>query len=469
MRNLRSFAVVVCAVGAMAAGQLPRLPDALRNVPNRLPDLDRFLSAGPVLTTSGADAVGDLVDELPGSLARGRFNDMTALPRGPRGEFVLRPGRFSMTVESFCLQAGASAGTHGDGFMMAPLKGPWAPIFEGILRSADRVSAIKQESVQLLLWAILARTKLQDMPPEVQAAATAMLSPRDLLTVNGGALSLVPQRLLDLAEDRLPDGVRQAFEAESRVRQMLSDGISDYAEYESIAVPDAADARGSIEAGAWIRDRRGFFIRFTPNGYQRVRIEVVVPTTRVAPVVWFARPQAAAPLMLDVPATVAVPADAGGQRLGLTTRPGDQFTVPTDDDQEPDLTPLTPGEPIAPATTPGTSAGTPGTSAGSPGASAGAPGASAGSPGASAGAPGTSAGSPGTSAGSPTSARAIPTAVLEVPTTVSAGQSFVALGRKSSAIAPSQIVKYQWTVGANPPVTTADPQLPISAQPIGRL
>src|SRR5512146_1126041 len=136
-------------VDAAAAPQFPRLPSGLGDLARRLPSLDSFLKPGPVLTTSMADAAGRL-GPLPDGHAVGHFASLFSLPRGPRGEFVLRPGRYSAFVQSFCLQPGAHAATHGDGFATAPLKGPWADIFEDVIRDAARVPAVPQEDLQVL-------------------------------------------------------------------------------------------------------------------------------------------------------------------------------------------------------------------------------------------------------------------------------------------------------------------------------
>lgn len=375
-----------------SAAQFPRLPSGLRDLTERIPDLDQFLTPGPVLTSGMADAVGRM-GPLPNGLTDGRFESLTALPRGPKGEFLLRAGRFSTVVQSFCLKAGAHARNGGEGFLAAPLMGPWASIIEGILRNAGRIPGVRQEDVQMLLWGLIARTKVTALPPPVRAIAAQLLSPQDLTKVNGGALGLVPQRVRDLAQERLPDGVREIFEAESRVRQMLADGVSTYEEFEAVAVPDAGDARGQTpEVGAdqWIATAQGFFVRFEPMGYQQVRVEVVVPRAavgagradarrgpRVLAIGWMpgARQSAVAPLALDLPSILAMPANSFGQRLGLSSNPSPDGQ-PTDEDDwlstqppiapiesgrqpVPDLGPPPPIDPLAPGGQPGPARGSP--------------------------------------------------------------------------------------------------------------
>jgi hypothetical protein len=235
---------------------------------------------------------------------------------------------------------------------MAPLKGPWATIFEDVIRGAARVPSVPQENLQVLLWGMLARTKISVMPRELQVAAAAVLSPKELLQVNGGALGLVPQSVIDTAVDRLPDGAREAFQAESSIRQMLADGVSSYEEIERRAVPDADEARNAgldVSVDEWIDTGRGYYLRFLPLGYRNVRVEVIVPPRAAGrqagldgggtgPVLRLAawspavqpQPGPAATPTLDLSALVAVPAD-NGQRLGLTTRPS-KDVAPTEDD-----------------------------------------------------------------------------------------------------------------------------------------
>ena len=126
---LTAACAAVMAAVALSAAQLPQLPWAVRGLTERIPDLERFLAPGPVLTSGVTDAVGRM-GALPAALADGQFESLTALPRGSNGAFLLHEGRFSTVVQSFCLKAGAHAATGGDGFLAAPLKGPWAAIIE---------------------------------------------------------------------------------------------------------------------------------------------------------------------------------------------------------------------------------------------------------------------------------------------------------------------------------------------------
>jgi hypothetical protein len=521
MKHAILAATLVLAGIALSAAQLPQLPSGVRGLAERIPDLDRFLGPGPVLTSGVADAVGR-VGALPAGVTEGHFASLMSLPRGPRGEFLLREGNFSAVVDSFCLKAGAHAATGGDGFLAAPLKGPWAPIIEGILRNAGRIPGLKQEDVQLLLWDLLARTKVGDLPRPLQLIASQLIAPRDLVTVNGGALGLVPQRLLDLAEERLPDGVREIFAAESRIRQMVADGVSTYEEFESTAVPDAADARGQVtEVGddQWIESPQGFFVRFLPIGYQQVRVEVIVPrasargdraAAAAAPqlvAIAFtpgARQRPAPALALDLPSILAMPADTGGQRLGLSSIPAAD-AQPTDADDwlsnQPPIapvsatpltaTPAAPQTPVTPATppTPATPATpqTPATPATPQTPAAPQTPATPAAPQTSATpatpstpqtptspqtppAPSTPA-TPQTPATPrvPTTSTVAPTAVIDLPATAAAAQAFAASGARSSAAAGRQIVRYRWQVAGRPSVETATPSFPIASPPIGKL
>lgn len=393
VRRLPLAIAVLLAVGyggtKPLAGQFPQLPGAVRGLVDRIPDLGRFTGQGPVLTTSLQDVVGRR-GPLPGGLGDGSFAALTSLPLGSNGEVQLRPGRFAMTVESFCLHPGGRASAHAEGFFLAPLKGPGAPIISGVLRSASRFPELNQETIQLLLWGLIARTPVSSMPREVQAAAALLISPQDLIKVNGGALGLVPQELLDLAQERLPAGVREAFEAESRIRQMVADGVSTYEEFESVAVPDADDARENSDGSGddeWVLHPNGFYIRFSPIGYQQVRVEFVVPRRpgaavfnqppdrfRILPAAWYPAAGVQAgdvEQTLDLVDIVAIPGDSGGQRLGLSTRlvPGaDPIPIPPagppmtrndppdDLGPQPPIAPLdsTPGDNPAPAPTPPT-------------------------------------------------------------------------------------------------------------------
>ncbi len=251
-------------------------------LPIEIPDVLRFdsiLKKEPAITTSLDDAVTELpfLDDFDPQ----DFTPMVMLPRDSKNVFILRPGLFEMNAESYCLHAGKYVPSEGKGYVYAPLKGPYAHIVQSILQNSVDHPEIPQRDIQVLIWAVIARTKITEMPGKMQQTAAQLLEPEEILELNGGALSLIPDALLQQAMAHLPPQVRQVMEAEARLRQMLTTTQATYEELEQIAAPfgDPPPGEGSrdIPGKRWAYHPDGFFIRYFPSGYSRTLVQMSVP------------------------------------------------------------------------------------------------------------------------------------------------------------------------------------------------
>jgi len=252
-------------------------------IPIKIPGLNKILKSKPPLTTSIEDAVTEVpfLDDFnpEGALP------MSLLPRTNEGGFILEyPGNFMFECESYCLRAGTYApgeGRGGRGYLYAPLKGPQADIIRNVLKRAYLHPEIPQQDVQVLLWAVIARTKIKNMSSEMQLTGAKLLSPEEIFRVNGGALGLIPKELLDEALENLPSTARRVIEAEARLRDMLTEAHASYEELEEIAVlhgdPPFEEGDREVPLGRWSFHPDGYFIRYFPRGYQRMLIELNVP------------------------------------------------------------------------------------------------------------------------------------------------------------------------------------------------
>ena len=81
---------------------------------------------------------------------------------------------------------------------------------------------ISQRDIQTLLWAILARTKFSDLSREMQATAARLLTTKEILDLNGGALGILTDDKLAGAFIKEPPFLRQIYEAEAKIRNMLT-------------------------------------------------------------------------------------------------------------------------------------------------------------------------------------------------------------------------------------------------------
>ncbi len=259
-------------------GSIPGLGDAAR-VLDRVPSLSSFLEGDPPITTSLDDARTEIA--FLDGYAPDAWTSMTRLTRTSLGAFQLRPGRYALEAQSYCMHAGTHGPGGGDGYLYAPLVGPKAPIIRSLLRNSVDHPEIPQRDIQVLIWAIIARTEFDEMTPEMQRTARALLSRDQVEDLDDGALGMVPESVMRQAMNRLPPVAQQVFQAEARLRSMISSGTSSFADLERVAVltgaaTPTADSR-PVPEGRWSYHPDGFFVRYAPQGYSHTRIEVVVP------------------------------------------------------------------------------------------------------------------------------------------------------------------------------------------------
>lgn len=248
----------------------------------RIPDFNRLLSNEPPITTSFADAVTE-VELLDGLNSLDRlFRPMTEMPRDSSGRYLLVPGLYRLAAKSYCIKAGTYGPSSGSGYLYAPLTGPKADILQNILRSSAKRPDILQRDVQVLLWAIIARTKLNEMSAGRQRTAHALLSAKELFELNGGALGLIPEDAFQSMLGELPKSIQSVYVAEQEIRRLLTSNLN--ATYEQIeqfavlagAAPDE-DLIRPIPRGRWSYHPNGYFVRYFPSGYQKMSFDVYVP------------------------------------------------------------------------------------------------------------------------------------------------------------------------------------------------
>lgn len=266
-----------------AAAQIGKLKKAAEKAGAELPDVSRLLEGEPPIATSLVDAVW-AVDSLDG------FTPVPP-PEGPRpllelertteGGFVLEAGYWEMHTQSYCLKAGTHGPGGGDGYLFAPPRGTAEEAVVSILRNSVAQPDIAQRDIQVLLWAIIARSKFEDLPAGLKATAARLLTAQQLAMLNRNALDLLPGPALDRALSELPPLVRQALEAEAKLRKMLVDPASTFDELEAVAVLTGAAGWGEgsrqVPAGRWSLHPDGYYVRYLPRGYSHTVTQLWVP------------------------------------------------------------------------------------------------------------------------------------------------------------------------------------------------
>ncbi len=174
-------------------------------------------------------------------------------------------------------------------------------------------SDISQHDIQILLWAILARTKFSDLSREMQATAARLLTTKEILDLNGGALGILTDDKLAGAFIKEPPLLRQIYEAEAKIRNMLTNPGATFADLERIAVltgeaPWGKDSR-AIPSGRWSLHPDGYYIRYVPSGYSQTRIQIFVEEGSKADGVEF-----------DPATHIAVPGNTARQRIMQSAR-----------------------------------------------------------------------------------------------------------------------------------------------------
>src|SRR5215204_2371461 len=291
-------------------GGLGGLGDKLKK---KLPDGSSILKGDPPITTSLPDAKwGDASKD--GFTPREAERSLMTLQRTPNGGFVLQPGYYSMQTQSYCLKAGTHGPGDGDGYLYAPPKGPAEDPVMTIVRNSINHPEIRQQDIQLLLWAIIARAKFEDLSSELKATASRLLTPRQLAALNRTALDILPDSVQQAAIAKAPSGVRTVLQAEARLRQMLTTSGSSFAEIERVAVltGNAPLGEGSAEvpSGRWSIYPDGYYVRYIPSGYSSTRVEIWVP-----------QGSPAVGKEYDPATHIAVPGNTSRQRLIQSGRP----------------------------------------------------------------------------------------------------------------------------------------------------
>jgi hypothetical protein len=303
---------VLAAIAAPAEAQIGGLGRTLGRAAGRM-NVDAVLRGDPPITTGLPDARW-AVDSLDNFTPREAKRSLTQLQRTPNGGFVLQPGYYEFHDQSYCLHAGTHAPGGGDGYLYAPPRGPAEDAVMSIVRNSVQHPEIHQHDVQVLLWAIIARTKFEDLDNSLKATALRLLTTRQLASLNRTALDLVPGPALDAATNRLPPLLRQVFQAEAQLRQLLTQPGTPYDQLERVAVLAGMAPMGegsrAVPSGRWSLHPDGYYIRYLPQGYTNTVVQIWVP-----------QGSPAVGKEYDPATHIAVPGNTARQRLIQSGRP----------------------------------------------------------------------------------------------------------------------------------------------------
>lgn len=209
------------------------------------------------------------------------FQSMDSLDFGPCG-YNLKPGFFQMDLPSFCIRAGTPAPAAGNGYMNAALLGPMTAIVNHIVWNSLFNPTISQRQIQVLLWAIIAKTRFSDFSPDLKTTASSLLSSKDILKLTVGGIPILSKELLQGQIVQLPADVQQIFTAENNIRQLVANGSQDYDAMEQWAITAGMAAPEKIDTivkGRWTFMPEGYYVRYFPAGYKHTVVQVYMPET----------------------------------------------------------------------------------------------------------------------------------------------------------------------------------------------
>lgn len=275
--------------------------------------LNKILKQPAAITTNFKDV--DTKGMKPPGFREGDVaQPLYLLPKAANGGYKLCAGYYEMTNKSYCLHAGTRGPSNGDGYMLAPVLGPKHDVVVAILKSGESHPNVKQRDIQQLLWAIIARTRFADYNTTIKLTATTLLSPADLLKLEGGALGVLPASVMDKAKAELPSPIQAVFEAENNIRRLAASGNATYEEMEKYAVLAgiAPSVNSEFPSGTWSLHPEGYYIRFIPSSYSITKTQIYVPQELA---------DSKLGLIYDAPNAIACPANTGAQRLIQTNEP----------------------------------------------------------------------------------------------------------------------------------------------------
>ena len=242
-----------------------------------IPGVESIFKKGPAITTSLKDAKWEAADQ---DGVNPESRPLSSLKRGPHGGFILEEGDYSSTMQSYCLHAGTYGPTRGDAYLYAPVKGPSAKLVTILVQNTVEHPEIEQRKVQYLLWAIIARTKFSDLPSDLQTVAGKLLTPQQILDLNGGALGFLSDEIMKRGYINEPPFIQQIMQAENNLRRAMVSPTSNYGDLEAIAVLTGASTPGKdsrdVPRGRWSRHPEGYWVRYKPNGYSNTVLEIRV-------------------------------------------------------------------------------------------------------------------------------------------------------------------------------------------------
>ena len=259
--------------------------------------------ADPIPVTSNNPVIN------PDSLIQGQTAiSLFDLPQSQDGDIILSNGFYEADFKSYCLQPGTPAPSGADAYLQAPLRGNHRDIIESILRNSLDRPDLKQHNIQLLLWSVVSGSEYSKLAPSVKSTARELLTSKQIFALQGGVMGVVKT----IATSFPDNGASNTY---NDMRRLFELGNSSYEAYESIAVlrQPSIISHANYNRDQWYQQENGYYVRYFPNGYQRIKIQVYVPSGTVGE----DGKKSGDYLLFDPVTMMAIPANSNAQRLGV--------------------------------------------------------------------------------------------------------------------------------------------------------
>lgn len=243
------------------------------------------------------------------------LQSLMQLPQTPYGGFVLAQGFYEAEFKTYCLQPGTPDPKPRDAYLQGPVSGPRKEIVESVLLNSRNQPGIHQRNIQLLLWCAVSGADFNKLPPAVQADAFKLLTPKQIFELKGGVIGLI----------KTVSSATGIINANSNIKSLFDAGISSYETYEKLAVLNEVTTikRTGVKADKWYKQPGNYYIRYFPESYKRVRIQVYVPQG----VLDADNRRDGEFIVFDPTGQQAIPAYTNAQRLGIGAPIGEIFRV----------------------------------------------------------------------------------------------------------------------------------------------
>lgn len=227
------------------------------------------------------------------------------LPQTEQGGFVLRPGFYEAEFKTYCLQPGTPDPRQGDAYLQGPLTGYRKDIIHSVLVNSNEAKHIDQKNIQLLLWSVVSGSSFNSLSYKVQQDAAQLLTPKQIFELKGGVLGM-------LKEVSYASGL---LYANSDIRRLFETGLQSYEAYERIAVRTEPSrvVKNGVKWDQWYTHAEGYYTRYLPESYKKVRIQVYVPN-HLLDSTYKANNEY---IVFDPTGQQAIPAFTNAQRLGI--------------------------------------------------------------------------------------------------------------------------------------------------------